>query len=170
MIRPRCPVLDLMRKARPASRSATIPPSIEHCTPRRRRDSISVNRNLGSRGGTFATIWRLAIRRVLVDTAEFKSFNIQDLTVTRLRAAGVNVSDSLKLPRSNVLMKMPLSSIVRGRLQSLGKIAPLESLSPKREGASPHRWYRKIPRTRNRRCSQIIHIVRRQNQTHAKEK
>jgi amino acid permease len=49
VIRPRCPVLDRMRKARPASRSATIPPSIEHCTPRRRRDSISVNRNLGAR-------------------------------------------------------------------------------------------------------------------------
>jgi glyoxylate/succinic semialdehyde reductase len=27
-----------MRKGRPASRSATIPPSIEHCTPRGRRD------------------------------------------------------------------------------------------------------------------------------------
>jgi hypothetical protein len=56
---------------------------------------------------------RAGAARRPVDTAEFKSFNIQDLTVTQLRAAGVTVSDSLKLPRSNVLMKMPLSSIAR---------------------------------------------------------
>jgi len=48
------------------------------------------------------TIRRLAIRRVLVGSAEFKSLEIQDLTVTRLRAAEVTVTDSLKPPRSNV--------------------------------------------------------------------
>ena len=40
--------------------------------------------------------------RVLVESAEFKSLEIQDLTVTRLRAAEVTVSDSLKVPESNV--------------------------------------------------------------------
>jgi hypothetical protein len=63
------------------------------------------------------------IRRVFVDTAEFKFFNIQNLTVTPLRAAVVNVSGSLKLPRSNVLRKMPLSSIERVRLKSFARIA-----------------------------------------------
>ncbi|SRR5712692_7413170 len=47
-------------------------------------------------------IRRLAIRRVVIDSAEFKSLQIRDLTVTRLRAAEVTVSDSLKLPGSNV--------------------------------------------------------------------
>ena len=56
--------------------------------------------------GAFAigalAIGRLAIRRVLVDTAEFKSLKVHDLTVTRLHAAEVTVSDSLTLPGSNV--------------------------------------------------------------------
>jgi hypothetical protein len=56
--------------------------------------------------GAFAigafTIRQLTIRRVLVGGAEFKSLEIQDLFGTRLRAAEVNVSDSLQLPASNV--------------------------------------------------------------------
>ena len=56
--------------------------------------------------GAFAigalAIGRLKIRRVIIDGAEFKSLEIHDLTVTRLRAAEVIVSDSLKLPGSNV--------------------------------------------------------------------
>ena len=44
---------------------------------------------------------RLAIRRVLIESAEFKSLEIQPLTVTRLRAAEITASDSLKPPRSN---------------------------------------------------------------------
>jgi hypothetical protein len=40
----------------------------------------------------------LAIRHVLVERAEFTSLEMQDLTVTRLRAAEVTVSDSLTLP------------------------------------------------------------------------
>ena len=54
--------------------------------------------------GAFAigalAIPRLAIRRVVVDSAKFKSLEIEELTVTRLRAAEVTVSDSLKLPES----------------------------------------------------------------------
>jgi len=56
--------------------------------------------------GAFAigalAIGRLAIRRVVVERAEFKSLEIRDLTVTRLHAAEVTVSDSLKVPGSNV--------------------------------------------------------------------
>jgi hypothetical protein len=52
--------------------------------------------------GAFAigalSIRRLVIRRVVIECGEFKSLAIQDLTVTRLRAAEVTVSDSLKLP------------------------------------------------------------------------
>jgi hypothetical protein len=48
------------------------------------------------------TIRRLTVRCVLVGSAEFKSVEIQDLFVTRLRVAEVTVSDSLKLPGSNV--------------------------------------------------------------------
>jgi hypothetical protein len=55
--------------------------------------------------GAFAigalAISRLAIRRVLVESAKFKFLEIEDLTVTRLHAAAVTVSDSLKLPESN---------------------------------------------------------------------
>jgi hypothetical protein len=55
--------------------------------------------------GAFAigalAIRRLAIRRLVVDGAKFKSLEIQDLTVTRLHAAEVTVSDSLKLPEGN---------------------------------------------------------------------
>lgn len=47
-------------------------------------------------------IRRLAIRRVLIESAEFKSLEIQPLTVTRFRAAEITTSDSLKPPRSNV--------------------------------------------------------------------
>ena len=52
--------------------------------------------------GAFAigalAIGRLAIRRIAVESGKFKSLEIQDLTVTRLHAAEVIVSDSLKLP------------------------------------------------------------------------
>lgn len=55
--------------------------------------------------GAFAigalAIWRLAIRRVLVDSVELKSLEVHDLTVTRLHAVEVTVSDSLKLPGSD---------------------------------------------------------------------
>jgi hypothetical protein len=55
--------------------------------------------------GTFAigalSIRRLAIRRVVIDGTEFKSLKIRDLTVSRLHAAEVTFSDSLKLPGSN---------------------------------------------------------------------
>jgi hypothetical protein len=47
-------------------------------------------------------IGRLAISRVAIDSAKLKSLEIQDLTVTRLHAAEITVSDSLKLPGSNV--------------------------------------------------------------------
>jgi hypothetical protein len=47
--------------------------------------------------GAFA-IGRLVIRRLSVENAKFRSLEIQDLTVTRLRAAEVIVGDSLKLP------------------------------------------------------------------------
>jgi hypothetical protein len=61
--------------------------------------------------GAFAigalAIRRLAIGRVVIDSAEFKSPKIQDLTVTRLRAAEVNVSDSLNLPGGDVDHKIP---------------------------------------------------------------
>jgi hypothetical protein len=50
--------------------------------------------------GALAIRW-LAIQRVVIDAAEFKSPAIQDLPVTRLRAAEVIVSDSLNLPGSN---------------------------------------------------------------------
>jgi hypothetical protein len=46
-------------------------------------------------------IGRLVIRRVLVENVKFKSPEIAELTVTRLRATEVIVSDSLTLPRSN---------------------------------------------------------------------
>jgi hypothetical protein len=42
----------------------------------------------------------LAIGNVLVGSAEFKSLRIQELTVTRLRAAEVTVTDPLELPGS----------------------------------------------------------------------
>jgi len=48
------------------------------------------------------SIRRLAIRRILIESAEFKSLEIQDLIVTRLRAAEVTVTDSLTLPGSCV--------------------------------------------------------------------
>jgi hypothetical protein len=55
--------------------------------------------------GAFAigalAIGRLAIR-VVIDCAKLKSLEIQDLTVTRLRAAEVTVSDSLNLPGGDV--------------------------------------------------------------------
>jgi len=54
--------------------------------------------------GAFAigalAVGRLAIRRILVDNAKFKSVEIQELSVTRLRGAGVTVSESIKLPDS----------------------------------------------------------------------
>ena len=51
-------------------------------------------------------IGRLAIRHVVVDSAKLKSLEIQDLTVTRLHAAEVTVSDSLKLPGDEVDRKI----------------------------------------------------------------
>jgi len=42
----------------------------------------------------------------LIESAKFKSLEIQDLTVTRLHAAEVTVSESLKLPGSNVDRKI----------------------------------------------------------------
>jgi hypothetical protein len=44
----------------------------------------------------------LAIRRVIIENAKLKSLAIEDLTVTRIHAAEVNVSDSLTLPGRNV--------------------------------------------------------------------
>ena len=56
--------------------------------------------------GAFAigalVIGRLAIRRVVVGCAEFKSVRIHDLTVDRLSANEVALSDSPKLPATNV--------------------------------------------------------------------
>lgn len=56
--------------------------------------------------GAFAigalAIGRLAIRRLSVESLEFKSLKIQDLTVARLHAAEVTVSESLKLPGTDV--------------------------------------------------------------------
>jgi hypothetical protein len=51
--------------------------------------------------GAFA-IGRLVIRRVVVESAKLRYFEIEDLTVTRLHAAEITVSDSLKLPGSDV--------------------------------------------------------------------
>ena len=52
--------------------------------------------------GAFAlgalVVGRLAIRRLAVERAAFKSLAIGDLTVDRLRAANIIVSDSLELP------------------------------------------------------------------------
>ena len=52
--------------------------------------------------GAFAigalTIRLLAVRRVVIDHAKFKSLEIEDLTVNRLHAGEVSVSDSLNLP------------------------------------------------------------------------
>jgi hypothetical protein len=54
--------------------------------------------------GAFAigalAIGRLAIRRLSVESAKFKSLEIHDLTVMRIHAAEVTVSDSLKLPEN----------------------------------------------------------------------
>jgi hypothetical protein len=61
--------------------------------------------------GAFAigalAIGRLAIRRVVIDGAKFKTLEIEDLTVTRLHAAEVAVSDSLDLPASTPTRKSP---------------------------------------------------------------
>jgi hypothetical protein len=52
--------------------------------------------------GAFAigalAIGRLAIRRIVIDSAQLKGLKIEDLTVTRLRAAEVNITDSLETP------------------------------------------------------------------------
>ena len=52
--------------------------------------------------GAFAigalAIGRLAVRRLAVENGRFKSLEIDDLTVKRLHAAEVNVSESLRLP------------------------------------------------------------------------
>ncbi len=52
--------------------------------------------------GAFAigalAIGRLAVRRVVVENAKFKSIEIDDLIVKRIRAAEVTVSDSLEVP------------------------------------------------------------------------
>ena len=54
--------------------------------------------------GAFAigalAIGRLAVRRVVVENAKFKSIEIDDLVVKRIRAAEVTVSDSLDAPGS----------------------------------------------------------------------
>jgi hypothetical protein len=44
----------------------------------------------------------LAKHCVVIDSAQFKSLNIEDLTVTGFRAAEVTESDSLRVPGSNV--------------------------------------------------------------------
>ncbi len=56
--------------------------------------------------GAFA-IGRLVIRRLSVENAKFKSLEIDDLTVTRLRAAEVTVSHSLDLPGGDADRKRP---------------------------------------------------------------
>jgi hypothetical protein len=43
----------------------------------------------------------LAIGHIAIEKAKSKFLEIQDLSVTRLRVAGVTVSDSIKLPDSN---------------------------------------------------------------------
>lgn len=67
---------------------------------------VDRHRNRAVAVGAFAigalAIGRLAIRRLAVENAKFKSLEIADLTVTRLHAAEVTVSQSLKLPGSNV--------------------------------------------------------------------
>jgi len=47
-------------------------------------------------------IGRLAIRRIIVEKARFKSLEIQDLTVTRLRANEVIVSEALHVPEKDL--------------------------------------------------------------------
>jgi len=60
--------------------------------------------------GAFAigalAIGRLAIRRVVIDNAKFKTLEIEDLTVKRLHAGEVTVSDSLDLPATGVARKI----------------------------------------------------------------
>lgn len=57
--------------------------------------------------GAFAigalAIRRLTIREIVIEKARFKSLEIQDLSVKRLRAAEVAVSDSIQLPEGNTL-------------------------------------------------------------------
>ncbi|MGD0128374.1 MAG: hypothetical protein ABSF46_23695 [Terriglobia bacterium] len=53
---------------------------------------------MGASAIAVLAIGRLAIRRIIVEEAKFKSLEIQDLTVTRLRANEVIVSKALRLP------------------------------------------------------------------------
>ncbi len=59
--------------------------------------------------GAFAigalAIGRLAIRRIVIDSAELKNLRIEDLTVIRLRAAEVVITDSLEVPGNDVQRK-----------------------------------------------------------------
>jgi hypothetical protein len=61
--------------------------------------------------GAFAigalAIGRLAIRRVFIERAKLKSLEINDLTVTRIHAAEVIVSDTLTLPENVDLNSSP---------------------------------------------------------------
>jgi len=52
-------------------------------------------------------IGRLAIRRVFIERAKLKSLEINDLTVTRIHAAEVIVSDTLTLPENVDLNSSP---------------------------------------------------------------
>ena len=62
--------------------------------------------------GAFAigalAIGRLAIRRIVIDSAQLKHFKIEDLTVTRLRAAEVTITDSLEAPATESQRKTSL--------------------------------------------------------------
>jgi hypothetical protein len=61
--------------------------------------------------GAFAigalAVGRLAIGCLTIDSAKLKSLEIGDLTVKRLRAAEIAVSDSLELPESGACPRIP---------------------------------------------------------------
>lgn len=61
--------------------------------------------------GAFAigalAIGRLAVGRVTIDRAKLKSLEIGELTVKRLRAAEIIVSDTLDLPESGASPRIP---------------------------------------------------------------
>jgi hypothetical protein len=48
-----------------------------------------------------------AVRRILVGDAKFKSLKIQELTVTRLHAAEIFVSESVQLPAGDAGRRLP---------------------------------------------------------------
>jgi hypothetical protein len=89
------------------------------------KDRITDSKSSGLRGiaifattigavavGAFAigalAIRKLAVSNLVIENAKFKSLEIQDLTVTRLHAAEIAVSDSIQFPPDEPLAD-PLS-------------------------------------------------------------